>query len=182
LRQFAEFLAARYLLKDGWPLAKVAEIVRTSDVAGLQQLIPSDQPRTPAQEVVSKYRSGHVAASAPPRSAALSKGVAMESAGTTLRKVGAPLTQAAARSGTPLARAADISRRRVSLEENLKSLGNPRGMTLCSPTVRIELTPWCHVQMDASELNEMSEDTASILGAALTQALLDVRTQDKRGK
>ena len=32
LRQIVEFLATRYLLKDGWPLAKAAEIVRTTDV------------------------------------------------------------------------------------------------------------------------------------------------------
>ena len=51
LRQIVEFLATRYLLKDGWPLAKAAEIVRTTDVSGLAQLIPSERPRTRAEEV-----------------------------------------------------------------------------------------------------------------------------------
>src|SRR5512139_1872106 len=35
LRQVVEFLATRYLLKDGWPLAKVAEIVGATGVEGL---------------------------------------------------------------------------------------------------------------------------------------------------
>jgi hypothetical protein len=64
LRQVVEFLATRYLLKDGWPLAKAAEIVRATDVAGLTQLIPSDRPRTRAEEVVARYRGAHVADSA----------------------------------------------------------------------------------------------------------------------
>ena len=59
LRQIVEFLATRYLLKDGWPLAKAAELVRETDVAGLTQLIPSDRPRTRAEEVVAKYRGVH---------------------------------------------------------------------------------------------------------------------------
>jgi hypothetical protein len=46
LRQVVEFLAARYLLKDGWPLAKVAEMVRTTDLDGLAVMIPTDRPRT----------------------------------------------------------------------------------------------------------------------------------------
>ncbi len=67
LRQIVEFLATRYLLKDGWPLAKAAELVRETDVAGLTQLIPSDRPRTRAEEVVAKYRGGRTS---PPVAAA----------------------------------------------------------------------------------------------------------------
>jgi hypothetical protein len=78
---------------------------------------------------------------------------------------------------TPLARAAGITRRRVSLEENLKALGNAEGRPDRSRLVRIELTPWCHVHVDAAKLGEMSEDTPDILGAALTQALQEERIQ-----
>ena len=81
---------------------------------------------------------------------------------------------------TPVSRAADISRRRVSLEENLKALGNPDGRAERQRVVRIELTPWCHVQVDARQLSEMSEDTPEILGTALTQALLEERIHKQR--
>jgi hypothetical protein len=166
-RQIVEFLAARYLLKDGWPLVKIGEIVRASDIPGLAQLIPSDKPRTLAEEVVSKYSSGRAAASAPAARSRLAK----KPSGTEWHTLAA--------STAPHYRAADISRRRVSLAENLKSLGNAGGLAIRSPIVRIELTPWCHVQVDAHELTRMSEDTASVLGAALTQALLDERTQKR---
>jgi len=148
LRQVVEFLAARYLLKDGWNLAKVAELVRTTDVEGLARLIPTERPRTRAEEVVAKYRGGRVS-----------------------------VAQRAAQPESPLAVAAGISRRRVSLEENLKALGNTAGRADRSRVVRIELTPWCHVHVDLAALGEMSEDTPDILGAALTQALQEERIQ-----
>jgi DNA-binding transcriptional MerR regulator len=168
LRQVVEFLATRYLLKDGWPLAKVAEIVRASDVDGLAALIPADRPRTRAEEAVAKYRSP-AARRAPEREFAL----AAQSSPPARRSA----VQQAMSLETPLARAAGISRRRVSLEENLKALGNAGGRPDRSRLVRIELTPWCHVHVDAAKLGEMSEDTPDILGAALTQALQEERIQ-----
>jgi hypothetical protein len=77
----------------------------------------------------------------------------------------------------PLTVAAGISRRRVSLEENLKTLGNDAGRPERSRMVRIELTPWCQVHIDATKLDEMSEEVPETLGAALTQALLEERIQ-----
>ena len=136
VRQVVEFLAARWLLKDGWPLTKVAELVRATDVAGLAQLVPSEHPRTRAEDVAAKYR------------------------------------------GT--ARAADLSRRRVSLEENLKALGNPAGRPDRKRVVRLELTPWCHVDVDLAGLAAMDDSTPATLGAALTLALQEERSQKGR--
>ena len=152
LRQVVEFLAARYLLKDGWPLAKAAEIVRGTDIAGLTHLIPSERPPTQAEALVAKYRgkSGAVAESR-------------------------PAAQQSMWSETPLARAADISRRRVSLEEKLIALGNADGRPDRARVLRLALTPWCHVHVDARVLAGMSEETPEILGAALTQALQEER-------
>ena len=159
LRQVVEFLATRYLLRDGWPLAKAAEIVRATDVPGLTQLIPAERPRTRAEEVVAKHR----------RSAAMGTPPVAAAAG--------PAVQPAMQPGTPLDRAADISRRRVSLEENLKALGNETGRPERQRIVRIELAPWCHVHVDARRLGEMSDQIPAILGAALTQALQEERMQ-----
>jgi DNA-binding transcriptional MerR regulator len=166
LRQIVEFLAARYLLKDGWPLAKVAEIVGTTGVEGLAQMIPTDRPRTRAEEVVARYKTFQLTPESPPARAsrpAVQKAMKLESPPST-----------------PLAVAAGISRRRVSLEENLKALGNTAGRPDRSRVVRIALTPWCHVDVDLAALGEMSEDTPDILGAALTQALQEERIQKGR--
>jgi len=184
LRQIIEFLATRYLLKDGWPLAKVAEIVRTTDDAGLKQLIPSERPRTRAEEVVAKYRGGRVAAELSEDRPAASRSRDVSAATFALTPESPPLSasrraavQQAMKLETPLSLAADISRRRVSLEENLKALGNREGRPERSRIVRIELTRWCHVDVDAQQLSEMSDETPAILGAALTQALQEERIQ-----
>jgi len=176
LRQIVEFLATRYLLKDGWPLAKVAEIVRATDVAGLSQLIPTERPRTRAEEVAARYRGLRAG---PARSGAEApfELIAEAPPATASRRAA---VQQAMRLESPLERAAGISRRRVSLEENLKALGNPDGRPDRHRILRIELTPWCHVDVDARTLGEMSEETPAILGAALTQALLEERM--RKGK
>jgi len=189
LRQVVEFLAARYLLKDGWPLAKAAEIVRGTDVAGLTELIPSERPRTRAEELVAQYRgrsgsgSGRVAAATPAKpsrtTARMPRKVDAESLEVTAESVPAPgprpAVQRTMRLETPLSRAADISRRRVSLEENLIALGNAAGRPDRTRIVRLALTPWCHVHVDARVFDEMSEATPEMLGAALTQALQEER-------
>jgi len=187
LRQVVEFLAARYLLKDGWPLAKVAEIVRSTDVAGLVTLIPTERPRTPAEEVVARYRTRGTGPDSPTVSAtaqrdrrdAADRGVvwsAISPYDVATRAAAEPEPELE----SPLARAANLSRRRVSLEENLKALGNSEGRLERSRIVRIELTPWCHVDVNARHLDEMTEDTPAILGAALTQALQEERVRKGR--
>ena len=180
LRQAVEFLAARFLLKDGWPLAKVAEIVRGTDVAGLTQLIPTERPRTRAEEVAAKYRGGSSTAAGRSRPGPQSAAFALTPEAPPRAASARPAVQKAMRLDTPLSRAADISRRRVSLEENLKALGNTAGRPERRRIVRIELTPWCHVDVDVGQLSEMSEDTPATLGAALTQALQEERIQKGR--
>jgi DNA-binding transcriptional MerR regulator len=181
LRQVVEFLAARYLLKDGWPLAKAAEMVRATDINGLARMIPTERPQTRAEEVVAKYRGG---LKSPRPAAPSSMSVRSEVERFSLTPESPPpsasrrkAVQQTMKLESPLAVAAGISRRRVSLEENLKALGNSAGRADRSHIVRIELTPWCHVSVDAAKLGEMSEDTPEVLGAALTQALQEERIQ-----
>jgi len=187
-RQVLEFLAARYLLRDGWPLAKVAEMLRATDVAGLLELVPSDRPRTRAEAVVAEYRAA-VRLSAPSKARTLESAARLSFGSATpdpraltrsLPEPGAPFasaTPSAAPAPSPLERAADISRRRAALEDNLKALGNRGGRAESRRLVRISLTPWCHVHIDARHLRGMTDETPEILGAALTQALVDERVR-----
>lgn len=165
LRQVVEFLAARWLLKDGWPLAKVAELVRATDVAGLAQLIPSDRPRTRAEDVAAKYR------------VTTRRGTSTHAESVLPTMV---MSAVPPRLAPGVARAADISRRRASLEENLKALGNVAGRPDRKRIVRLELTPWCHVDVDLAGLATMDDDTPATLGAALTEALQEERVQKGR--
>jgi len=200
VRQVVEFLATRYLLSDGWPLAKAAEMVRATDTPGLLELIPAERVPTRAEETVARYRRQLEPtlqrASLPPRiesrgpglslgrvgEADLSKSfLASAPAGTAARVSEAlrepVLTPDQAAVHTPVARAAEISRRRVALTDNLQSLGNRSGRPETRRLLRISLTPWCHVHIDARHLKGMTDDTPGILGAALTQALHDERTR-----
>jgi DNA-binding transcriptional MerR regulator len=55
-RQAREFLATRALLEEGWPLAKVAELLPTCDDAALEAFLPPATSRpTRAQELVASF-------------------------------------------------------------------------------------------------------------------------------
>ncbi len=184
LRQIVEFLATRYLLKDGWPLAKAAEIVRATDVTGLAQLIPSERPLTRAEEVVAKYRRSsprparerHPSDGHPRGHGELQpcvRGTASFRVEATRGAAGDEARDAA------LGRRRHLAPPRVTRRkpQGARQPGRPLER---SQIVRIELTPWCHVDVDALRLSEMSEDTPATLGAALTQALQEERIQKGR--
>jgi DNA-binding transcriptional MerR regulator len=65
-RQAIEFLAARALLEDGWPLAKVGEYLPTQTDEALVALLPQRATKkTKAQELVEHFQRGEVVSSAP---------------------------------------------------------------------------------------------------------------------
>ena len=60
-RQTIEFLAARALLEDGWPLAKVGEYLPTQTDEALVALLPQRATKkTKAQELVERFQQGGV--------------------------------------------------------------------------------------------------------------------------
>ena len=183
-RQIVELLVTRYLQGDNWPLAKIRDIVRSADIAALQNLIPSDRPQTAAERVVARLRQGRgeAAAEQPGRS-----GVA----GNIPPPLGRSLLPTAPGSSDPakspaqptsqsepaLELAAALTRHRSSLRDHLRSLGNAEGQPQRRRTLRIVLTPWCEVLVDTNQLQRMGEDAPEVLGSALTRALLDERSR-----
>jgi DNA-binding transcriptional MerR regulator len=182
-RQAIELLVTRYLLKDGWPLKKIAAMLRSADLASLQHLLPSDRPRTRAEEVVEKFTRGAVAEphaaddldafalsmSAPPRSPPAQRSLGL----TPARMAESPAPQSA------LAMAAELTRRKAALTDNLRALGNEEGRAERRQMVRIALTAWCEVQIDAKELEALDDEKTGILGTALTQALQEERSKTR---
>jgi DNA-binding transcriptional MerR regulator len=176
VRQVIELLATRHLLKDGWPLAKISELVQASDLSALQDMIPGARPRTPAEEAVARLKVRGVRATDYSRHPPASR----LSVGDMGPPASMDLSNSAASPSSSLDLAADISRRRTALQESLRALGNARGQPERRRTVRISLTPWCHVHLDAREMVSMKDETPETLGAALTLALQEERI--KKGK
>ena len=173
-RQLIQLIVARLLLRDNWPLRKVAELIREADVDALLALAPGTKPRTRAEEAIAGFRreSRDVRLSMTPRAASLGIPDFMHRAAGTVRS---------SENDKPglLQRALDvatgISQRRSALADNLRALGNADGTLERRRTLRLTLTPWCQVELDADKVQSMDETTPEILGAALTQALQEER-------
>lgn len=149
-RQLVQAIAARFLLRDSWPLKKVAELIRASDLDALLAMAPGATSRTPAEAAIARIRG---------------------SAAPQLDRMAMSIS----RSEAMLGKAADITQRRSALTDNLRALGNESGAPERRRLLRLELAPWCHVDLDAEELRKMDEHTPEILGTALTQALQEER-------
>ena len=180
-RQAIELLVTRYLLKDGWPLKKIAAMVRSADLASLQNLVPSERPRTRAEELVAQFRRG----TAEPEVSALSafslSAAALPMPAPAQASLSLPLASRRAREPqqAALEMAAGLTRRKAALTDNLRALGNEEGRAERRQLVRIALTAWCEVQIDASELEALTDDKLEILGTALTQALQEERSKTR---
>jgi DNA-binding transcriptional MerR regulator len=175
-RHIREFLTARYLLKDGWSLAKITELMRAAGPEGLTTLIPKQRVPTAAEQALARLKSGASETSrtrvAPRATSARSAPVADAAMKTLSSAASIPVPLP-----DPLRQAAEISQRRMDLKSNLSGLGNASGQPVRRRTVHIALTPWCQVYVDAAELAGLPANTPELLGKALTQALHEERIQ-----
>ena len=139
-RHIRQFLTARYLLKDGWSLAKITELMRAAGPEGLATLIPEARVPTAAERALARLKSGASATartrltpSAPAARAAHVANAAMPNPTSTASMAEPPRD--------PLRQAAEISQRRMDLKSNLSGLGNVSGQPVRRRTVQIALTP-----------------------------------------
>ena len=180
-RQAIELLVTRYLLKDGWPLKKIAAMVRSADLASLQNLVSSERPRTRAEELVAQFRRDTAEPDLSVPSAFSLSAAPPPIPAPAQRSLSLPL--ASPRSREPqqaaLEMAAQLTRRKAALTDNLRALGNEEGRAERRQLVSIALTAWCEVQIDASELEALTDDKLEILGTALTQALQEERSRTR---
>jgi len=145
--QIVEFLVARQLVEERWPLAKIKELVRSS--VGIEGLLALGSP------------------SRSPTSA--------ERALASIHEQLEPYSVEPVRSADSLERAAGLSLRRSKLREDLKTLGNPSGRAHRRRVLRLSLTPWCQVLVDSQHLKSMDASTPQILGDALASVLEEER-------
>jgi DNA-binding transcriptional MerR regulator len=150
-RHLLELVAARGLLMDGWPLAKIASYFGACSDADLERLVPDTAPENRALSTVQRF----LAAS----DADVGSGNGFQEDSM------APSKDAFTN------RAAVMAERRTALTENMARLGSdeeqlqPRSMT------HLRITEWCDVLIESSRLEALSLEDADDLGRAIALSL-----------
>lgn len=174
-RQAAEFVIARKLLKDGWPLAKIAELIETYDLP--ISALAEGEPELPtdAERAIARIKASQAAPDKAQRSRTPQVQLTASMCDRAFSDV-EPLRS------DSLARAADLTARRMGLAETLRELGNESGVVERGEMVQLRLTPWATVYVDARELRRLGTAEAEALGKALAEALREARMTrgDKR--
>jgi hypothetical protein len=155
-RQLLEFVAARVLVADGWPLAKIAEHFAHIADAELHSLISGDQARNRALAVAQRLRSE--AQLAPPGGH-----------GKSARSM-SPSDPA----GDFRQRAARLSSVQLELREALRRLGLPEDGPAVEQLTLIAVAPWCQVLVESRRLQRVTIEEAEEIGRAVTASLLTV--------
>ena len=142
-----EYLAARKLLADGWPIAKVRELRRS---------------KTPAERVIERLRSASAA-----RPSQVNESASNQLFFSRSHSVAPPPSA----SFDVLELAAAATQRRSQLHDDLQHLGNELGAPEVTAVVHLQLAPWCQVYINPQQLENADSDTLQRLGQALTAAL-----------
>jgi len=142
-----EYLAARKLLADGWPIAKVRELRRG---------------KTPAERVIEQLRSPSAG-----RPSQVNESASKQLFFSRSHSVAPPPSA----SFDVLELAAAATQRRSQLRADLQTLGNTAGTPEVTPVVHLQLAPWCQVYINPQQLENADSDTLQRLGQALTAAL-----------
>jgi hypothetical protein len=154
-RQLLEFVAARVLVADGWPLAKIAEHFAHIADAELHSLISGDQAQNRALTVAQRLRSE---AQLPP-------------AGGQGKAAREPSLIPA---GDFRQRAARLSAVQAELREALRRLGLPEDGPAVEQFTLIAVAPWCQVLVETRRLQRVTMEEAEEIGRAVTASLLTV--------
>jgi DNA-binding transcriptional MerR regulator len=165
-RQVTQFIVLRRLQQDGWPLAKIREmLLAVGDQLPAADAVAPPAP-TAAQLAVERIRGRSIPATAAAAPAAERSG-AIAAFSLSAPPPAAPVTA--------LAQAAGVTGRRTQLAADLKGLGNPAGKAQRRRVVRLELAPWCEVLIDAAQLASLDATAPRALGDILTRALEEER-------
>lgn len=159
-QQIVEFVVARVLTADGWPLVKVADFIRSSDLEDLISMLPGRGDETAAQKLIAKIKSGERVV--PGRTGRANK--------PTDKPTSTSLFSEAA-----MERSADLSRTRFASAPTNIIRGDKAGAPRSEKYVRIALTDWCHVYVNPTELQSQSAAMPKWLGEALIHSLIEIR-------
>lgn len=145
-RQLIEFVAARLLIADGWPLAKIAEHFAHIADGELLNLISGEGGGNRALSVAKRLRSetsGH--GKSPPQASA------------EFRQ-----------------RAARLTGIQAEMRDALRRLGLPEDGPAVEQVTLLAVAPWCQVLIESRRLSRVTLEEAEEIGRAVTASLLTV--------
>jgi DNA-binding transcriptional MerR regulator len=150
-----ELVAARVLVNEGVPLAKIAEqFERDRDIVIVTLGLPAARP----------------AAATPPNAA--------RARWQKLRDEPPPVARGARSEGGSAAfmrRALEDAGQRMDLQRTLRRLGAPTTEPVPEQLTRLAITDWCALLIDTDRLRGLSLDEADDIGRAIAAALSDPR-------
>jgi hypothetical protein len=156
-RQLLELVAARVLVADGWPLAKIAEQLALMGTLELRSLIPGRAAETP-----------------PNRALVLARRLRDEA------RLQSGQARAAPSSSEEFARrAAHLSSLQAKAGEALRQLGLAEDAPAVEQRTLIAVAPWCQLLVDSGRLGRLTIEEAEAIGKAVTAALLTVTRKGK---
>lgn len=161
-RQLLEFVAARVLVADGWPLAKIAEHFAHIGEAELRSLASGNPVVNRALEVIRRLRSETASAPAGP-STKPSRYKTSPRPADEFRE-----------------RAAQLSSLQAQLQDALRRLGLPEDYPAVEQLTLIAVAPWCQVLIESSRLPRLTIEEAQEIGRAVTASLLTVAKKPRK--
>jgi hypothetical protein len=156
-RQLLEFIAARVLVADGWPLAKIAEHFGHIDDLELFNLIAGDGGKNRARSVIERIRSE--------TQVALARDATHPSADKSEQQ--SPSTQFRER-------AARLSGIQAEMRNALRRLGLPEDGPAVEQVTLLAVAPWCQVLVESGRFSRITIEEAEEIGRAVTASLLTV--------
>lgn len=169
-RQLVEFVAARVLVRDGWPLAKIAEHFARLGLPDIEALVPGRRPPSAALDIVRSLMSETEG-----RSKKMSR-----------RMMSAPMAALQPPPSSPDAgllfgaMSAQLSKSKAELPSLLALLGaDPAGPGQHDVTV-LSIAPWLHVAIDRARHAKLTQEDADTIARAIAASLM--KTAPRGGK
>jgi DNA-binding transcriptional MerR regulator len=179
-RHLVQLMVTRWLVNDGWPVAKAAEFIRSRDLGQLEAMLPDyDTPprqRTRAERAIDEIRHAGSVYSLPQES--LSKSFASHRRATDPDHAEGYDHPEDGRLG--IEERALLDRARV--EHVWRALGHEVARPDWKDTASIDLTPWCAVTVDADSARKATLEDIELLGEALVHALKQKRMTRRERK
>lgn len=164
-RHLLQFVAARALVIDGWPLAKIAQQFAGASDADLIAWIPGGHQENPAVSVARRLI----------RETGSRSSLGSSGRGSTQAADATPPPQSL---GSPRApdfreRAAQTTSIQNELRDALRRLGLPADAPPAEQVTVIAIAPWCQVLIESKRLLRVTADEADEIGRAITASLLN---------
>jgi hypothetical protein len=162
-RQVIEFLVARKLVREGWPLAKVAEFNRSHNLADLLELLPEPRPLNEAEKLVARlHRETSSKLKTPDREP--------------------PPPPPPVPSPSFLKISAEFSKKKFNSREVLREMGNSQGEPERVSLTKLVVAPGCELLVDLERMRTLPPEALDRLGETIAQFLREEIHSIRRSK